>query len=159
LLGVPAVFRSLLVRPFWLALAFGLTAFTFAATPAASPQAASAAGCIRFTASNFDAPGNDNLAANLNGEWVRIKSFCTTTKSLSGWTIKDYKSLHTYRFPTGVSIRAGSTITVYTGRGTNTATKRYWGRSYGAVWNNSAPEFAYLRNAAGAVQSTWTQYH
>jgi hypothetical protein len=156
--GVPALFRSLVLRPFWLAIAFGLAAFTFAATPAASPQAASAAGCVHFTASNFNAPGNDNLAANLNGEWVRIKNTCTTTRSLSGWTVKDYGSLHTYRFPTGVSIRVGYSITLYTGRGTNTATKRYWGRTYGAVWNNSAPEYAYLRNSAGTLQSRWTQY-
>ena len=150
--------RSILSRPFWLAVAFGLSAFAIAATPAASPASASAASCVRFVASNFNAPGNDNLAANLNGEWVRIKNFCSTSKSLSSWTIKDYHSLHTYRFPTGVSIRAGYSITLYSGRGTNTATKRYWQRSYGAVWNNTPPEYAYLRNAAGVLQSRWTQY-
>jgi hypothetical protein len=147
--------RSLLSRPFWLAVAFGLSAFAIAATPAASPQSASAAACVRFSAANFDAPGNDNLASLLNGEWVRIKNFCSTTKAVSGWTINDYKSIHTYRFPTGVSIRAGATITLYTGRGTNTATKRYWGRSYGAVWNNTGTEYAYLRNSAGTLQSRW----
>jgi lamin tail-like protein len=150
--------RSLLSRPLWLAIAFGLSAFAFAATPAASPQSASAAACVRFSASNFNALGNDNLASLLNGEWVRIKNFCTTAKSLSGWTIKDYRSLHTYRFPTGVSIRPGYSITLYSGRGTNTSTKRYWQRAYGAVWNNTPPEFAYLRNAAGLLQSRWTQY-
>jgi Lamin Tail Domain len=139
-------------------MAFGLSAFAIAATPAATPQSASAAPCVRFSGSNFNALGNDNLASLLNGEWVRIRNYCSTTKSLSGWTIKDYNSLHTYRFSTGVSIRAGSTITLYSGRGTNTATKRYWQRSYGAVWNNTPPEYAYLRNSAGVLQSRWTQY-
>jgi lamin tail-like protein len=157
-LGVPAVRRSLLSRPIALAIAFSFSAFAIAATPAASPQAASAASCVRFSASHFNAPGDDNQAVNLNGEWVRIRNYCSTTKSLSHWTIKDYGSKHTYTFPTGVSIRPGYSITLYSGRGTNTSTKRYWGRTYGAVWNNSAPEYAYLRNSANTLQSRWTEY-
>jgi hypothetical protein len=124
----------------------------------AAPGPVDAASCVRFSATNFDAPGNDNYAANLNGEWVRIKNYCTTTKSLSGWTIKDYGSKHTFRFPTGVSIRPGYSITLYSGRGTNTSTKRFWQRTYGAVWNNTAPEYAYLRNASGVLQSKRTEY-
>jgi hypothetical protein len=124
----------------------------------AAPAPTDAANCLRFSATHFEAPGNDNYAANLNGEWVRIHNYCSVTKSLSSWTIKDYKSLHTYRFATGVKIRAGTSITLYSGKGTNTATKRFWGRSYGAVWNNSAPEYAYLRNSAGTLQSKRTEY-
>ena len=139
-------------------LVLSLAAFTLAASPAASPASADAAACVRFSASNFDAPGNDNYAAYLNGEWVRIRNYCTTTKSLSSWTIKDYNSLHTFRFPTGVTIRPGYSITLYSGRGTNTTTKRYWQRTYGAVWNNTPPERAYLRNAAGTLQSSWSEY-
>jgi hypothetical protein len=95
---------------------------------------------------------------NLNGEWVRIKNFCTSTRSLGGWTIKDYGSKHKYTFAAGVRIRTNTSITLYSGRGTNTSTKRYWGRSYGAVWNNTPPEYAYLRTAAGSLQSRWTEY-
>lgn len=121
-----------------------------------APTSVDAAACVRFSATHFDATGNDNY--NTNGEWVRIKNYCTTTKTLSGWTIKDYGSKHTYRFPTGVRIAAGASITLYTGVGRNTSAKRFWGRSYGAVWNNSAPEYAYLRNAAGVLQSKRTEY-
>jgi hypothetical protein len=153
----PAVRNSISIR-LVLALALSAGAFTVAATPFASPPAAQAASCVRFVASNFNAPGNDNLRNLLNGEWVRIKNVCPTAKSVSGWTIKDYGSKHTYRFATGVSIRAGSTVTLYSGLGINTATKRYWQRSYGAVWNNAPPERAYLRNAAGALQSSWSEY-
>jgi hypothetical protein len=104
----------------------------------AAPTPADAASCVRFSATRFDAPGNDNLAANLNGEWVRIKNYCSTTKSLSGWKIHDYGRKHVYTFPTGVRIKPGYSITLYSGKGTNTTTKRYWKRSYGAVWNKQS---------------------
>jgi hypothetical protein len=145
-------------RSLLLALATAVAAFAIAASPAGRPPIADAASCVRFSASNFDAPGNDNLAAKLNGEWVRIKNFCAAAKSLSSWTIKDYGSKHTYKFPAGVKIKAGASLTLYSGRGKSTATRRYWGRSYGAVWNNTPPEYAYLRNAAGKLQSRWTEY-
>ena len=131
-------------------LAGGASLATAAPTEAAS--------CVRLSATHFDAPGNDNYAANLNGEWVRIKNYCTTTKSVSGWTIKDYGSKHTYKFPTGVKIRPGYSLTLYSGKGTNTTTKRYWQRSYGAVWNNTPPEYAYLRNSSGTLMSKRTEY-
>ena len=150
--------RTLSARALVLAIALGLSALTFSASPAASPSTAAAASCVRFSATNFDSPGNDNYAQYLNGEWVRIKNFCSTTKSLSGWTIRDYGSKHIYRFPSGVSIRAGASLTLYSGSGTNTAAKRFWQRSYGAIWNNSAPEYAYLKNAAGTLQSKMTEY-
>jgi hypothetical protein len=47
---------------------------------------------------------------------------------------------------------AGATVTVYSGRGTTSATRRYWGRSYGAIWNNDG-DTAYLRNASGTLPS------
>ena len=117
---------------------------------AAAPSA-SAAACVRLSATHFDAPGNDNY--NTNGEWVRIKNYCSTTKSLSRWYIHDYGKKHTYRFASGVSIKPGASITIKTGVGRNTTTTRFWGRSYGAVWNNTGAEYAYLRNASGALQS------
>ena len=48
----------------------------------ATPATADAASCVRFSATHFNAPGNDNYAENLNGEWVRIKNYCSTTKSV-----------------------------------------------------------------------------
>ncbi len=111
----------------------------------------SAASCVRFSATNFNASGDDNY--NTNGEWVRIKNYCSTTKSLSAWSIHDYGRKHTYRFATGVKIKPGASITLKTGVGSNTTTTRYWGRSYGAVWNNSGTEYAYLRNSSGTLLS------
>jgi hypothetical protein len=140
------------------ALAVALVALTWTASPAANPPIAAAAGCIRFSATNFDAPGDDNQSANLNGEWVRIKNVCATKKAIGGWTIHDYNKIHSYRFSSGLYIGPGKTITLYSGRGTNTSAKRFWGRTYGAVWNNSPPEYAYLRNGSGTLMSRGTEY-
>lgn len=118
---------------------------------------ASAAGCVRFVASNWDAPGDDNYMPQLNQEWVRIKNTCSTTKSIGSWRISDYKAYHVYRFASTVKISAGATITLRSGLGSNTATTRYWQRSYGAVWNNTGTEKATLKNASGTVVHTWVQ--
>ena len=126
--------------------------------PSVSPTSADAASCVRISGGRFDAPGNDNYAAYLNGEYVRIKNYCSTTKSLAGWKLHDYGRKHTYTFSSTFKLGAGATVTVYSGRGTNTATRRYWGRTYGAVWNNTPPERAYLRNSAGTLQTSWSSY-
>ncbi|HET7727436.1 MAG TPA: lamin tail domain-containing protein [Candidatus Limnocylindrales bacterium] len=131
-------------------------AIAVGASAAVAPAPANAASCVRFVGSNFDAPGNDNYAENLNGEWVRIKNVCSTTKSIGGWKIHDAGRKHTYTIPSGYRIGAGRSVTLYTGRGTRTSAKLYWGRPYGAVWNNDGDK-AYLRNGSGTILSTWTE--
>ena len=135
-----------------LALALALA---LASVAGIGPTSVDAASCVRISGGRFDAPGNDNLASKLNGEYVRIKNYCSSTKSLSGWRLHDHGKKHTYTFASGFSIKAGVTVTVYSGRGTDTPTKRYWGRTSGAIWNNDPPERAYLRNAAGVLMSSW----
>jgi lamin tail-like protein len=127
-------------------------------TVAIAPESASAAACVRISGGLFDAPGNDNLAGLLNGEYIRIKNFCAAAKTLTGWRLHDFNRLHTYSFRSGFKIGPGVTVTVYTGRGANSATKLFWQRAYGAVWNNKPPERAYLRNGAGTLQSSWSLY-
>ena len=126
-------------------------------TGLATPSSAEAVGCVRFNGSNWNSPGDDNYMPQLNQEWVRIKNTCATTQSLGGWKIHDMYQNHTYRFASGVTIGAGKTITLHSGRGSNTASHRYWGRGYGAVWNNSGPEKAYLKNSAGTTVHTWVE--
>jgi hypothetical protein len=125
--------------------------------PTITPQPAQAASCVRFVASNFDAPGDDNYMPQLNQEWVRVKNTCTKATSIAGWKIQDYGNIHTYKFASGTSIGAGVSITLRSGKGSNTATTKYWQRTYGAVWNNSGPEKATLRNSGGSVMSTWSE--
>jgi hypothetical protein len=63
------------------------------------------------------------------------------------WTIRDAAS-HVYKFGT-FRLRAGYTVTVHTGHGTNTAINRYWGSS-AYLWNNDK-DTATLKNASGVV--------
>jgi predicted lipoprotein with Yx(FWY)xxD motif len=119
---------------------------------------APAAEAIRIVGGNWNPPGNDNHPPALNAESVKIKNFSSTRKSLTGWRILDYRGAHVYRFPTGFSIGPGVTVTVFSGRGTRTATRLYWGRTSGEVWGNAFPERAFLRNATGRTVSTFTLY-
>lgn len=117
-----------------------------------------AASCLRIVGGNWNPPGNDNYPPALNAESVKIKNTCSKAQVLTGWRLHDYKAKHTFRFPSGFKIGPGATVTVYSGRGTRTATKLFFGRTYGAVWNDTAPEKAYLKNAAGTTVSTWSAY-
>ena len=124
----------------------------------ASSSDADAASCVRFSGGRFDAPGNDNYAQYLNGEYVKFKNYCSTSKVLTGWKVHDYAKKHVYAIPSGFRIGAGVTVTLYSGKGTRTSTRLYWNRTYGAVWNNTPPERAYLRNSSGTLMSSWSSY-
>ena len=117
-----------------------------------------AASCVRIVGGTWNPPGNDNYPPALNAESVKVRNTCSKAQVLTGWRLHDYKAKHTFRFPSGFKIGPGATVTVYSGRGTRTATKLYFGRTYGAVWNDTAPEKAYLKNAAGTTVSTWSAY-
>ena len=73
---------------------------------------------------NSDADGDDGR--NVNGEWIRIHNGGTTALSLGGWQVRDSGPIR-YTLPATAAVRAGATITVHVGRGTNTATNYYWG--------------------------------
>lgn len=136
-------------------IAIACTFSVLTLAPLVNPPPVLAAGCVRFVASNFDGPGNDNNYPN--GEWVRIKNVCATRRNISSWVIHDYHRNHVYHFPSSFHIGAGVSVTLYSGHGDNTRRKRYWGYS-AAVWNNSPPEWAYLRKADGTLKSKWTEY-
>jgi hypothetical protein len=70
---------------------------------------------------------------------------CSTSQSLTSWKVKDLAG-HTYTFGS-YTLGGGSYVKVRTGKGTNTATSRYQGRSW-YVWNNDK-DTAYLYNASG----------
>jgi predicted extracellular nuclease len=96
----------------------------------------------------YNSPGNDTRTnASLNAEFISVKNVTASSKTLTGWTIKD-KAGNTYKFGT-FKLGAGKTVIVRTGRGTNSATTRYWQRT-NYVWNNDG-DTAYLRAASGAV--------
>jgi hypothetical protein len=109
----------------------------------------SAPAAFRITKIYFDSPGADTGSnSSLNAEWIRIKNTASERRNLTGWRIRD-ASGHVYRFGT-FSLGAGLTVTVHSGRGSNTARNRYW-RSDQYIWNNDGDK-AILKNKAGTVK-------
>jgi hypothetical protein len=95
---------------------------------------ANALAAVRITKVQYDSPGSDTGSkSSLNAEWVKIKNKGSKAVSLSGWTLRDTAG-HVYSFG-GFKLKAGSTITVHTGKGSNGAKHRYWG-SGAYIWNN-----------------------
>ena len=78
---------------------------------------ATASASVSISAINFDAPGNDHQ--NLNGEWVRITNYGSTSVIMSGWTMSDNGNKHIYRFPQSFGLNPGASVTIYTGCGSN----------------------------------------
>jgi competence protein ComEC len=87
---------------------------------------------------------------SLSDEWVKVANKGSSTVSLGGWKIEDEGSKHTYIFPS-YTLSAGSTVTVYTKKGTNSATELYWGSS-GPIWNNDG-DTAYFYDSSGRLVS------
>ena len=118
--------------------------------------AEAATSSLRFSKVYYDSPGADSGSnTSLNAEWIRIKNYSTTTKKyLTGWTVRD-KSAHIYKFG-AFALNPGASVTLYTGKGTNSSTKRYWAYN-GYIWNNSG-DTAYLRSSNGTLMDTcaWT---
>ncbi|RXA20579.1 MBL fold metallo-hydrolase [Methanosarcina sp. MSH10X1] len=87
---------------------------------------------------------------NIQDEWVRISNTGSSPVSLKGWKIEDEGSKHTYTFQP-YTLNSGTTVTVYTGKGTNSASELYW-QSDNPVWNNDG-DTAYLYDNSGKLIS------
>ena len=137
----------MLRRPvLWVAslLAAGL-AVGIAGTPAG------AASALQIGKVQYDSPGTDTRSlASLDAEYVVIKNTSSTSRSMTGYTIRDAQK-HVYTFGT-YTLRAGKSIRLHTGKGTNTATDRYWGSS-NYIWNNGADNVT-LSTRTGATLDT-----
>lgn len=112
----------------------------------ANAAPAQAASPLQFGRIQYDSPGSDTRTnTSLNAEYVSIKNLTSTTKCLTGWTVRDAAG-HVYKF--GSFCLAGyKYVYLHTGRGTNTSLHRYW-NSGNYIWNNTGDR-AYLRNSAG----------
>ncbi|HII90846.1 MAG TPA: MBL fold metallo-hydrolase [Methanosarcina sp.] len=87
---------------------------------------------------------------NLQDEWVQISNTGSSPVSLNGWKIEDEGNKHTYTFQS-YTLNAGTTVTVFTGKGTNSATKLYWQLDR-PIWNNNG-DTAYLYANSGKLIS------
>ena len=113
-----------------------------------TPAPAQAASPVRIYRIWYDSPGSDTRSnSSLNAEYIVLKNYTASTRSITGWTVKDSYGW-TYKFGT-TSIPAGKTIVLRTGKGTNTSTTRYWQRT-NYVWNNDK-DTGYLRNGSGTL--------
>jgi len=110
-----------------------------------TPSAPQASTGVIISYVNYNPPGDDRK--NLNGEYVVIENKGSKDVDLTGWILKD-ESNHRYIFPSFI-LKAGSTVTVHTGSGTNTETELYWG-SGSPLWNNDG-DTAYLYNKDGEL--------
>jgi Lamin Tail Domain len=121
---------------------------TLAAAVVAAVAADAAAGAIRITKIYYDSPGSDTGSnASRNAEWVRLKNTGQTKRNLDGWSIGD--ALGNAYFFRGYKLRAGRTVTIHTGRGTDSRAHRYWG-SAGYIWDNGR-DTARLRRPTGRI--------
>ncbi|MER7208203.1 MULTISPECIES: lamin tail domain-containing protein [Streptosporangium] len=141
------------MRSLPLACAVALAAATL--VPALPVQAA-ATPSLQITRIWYNSPGSPDFGANssLNGEYIQVKNTTRRAVSLKGWTIRDEtrRSDHVYTFG-AFTLGAGKTVTLRTGKGRNTATTRYWGRSGGTlayIWNQTR-DTGYLRDPRGKL--------
>lgn len=127
---------------------------TFAGTAAlalAASPAQAATGSVHLYKIYYNSPGSDTRSTtSLDAEYVQIKNTTSKAASLKGWTLTD-ASAHRYTFTT-YTLGAGKTVTVHTGKGTNTTANRYWG-SGNYIWNNDK-DTATLKNSTGAKTDT-----
>ncbi len=126
---------------------FALAGCVAASVAVASP--AQAAPAIQITKIQYNSPGTDtDENKSLNGEWVRIKNTASSSKTLTGWTLRDAAD-HIYTFP-ATTLGAGASLYVHTGSGSNSSSRRYWGQDW-HVWNNSGEEKVRLKNKSGTL--------
>ncbi|MYS20303.1 Lamin Tail Domain [Streptomyces sp. DvalAA-14] len=123
-----------------------------AAGIAVAPTPAGAAtGSLHLYEIYYNSPGSDTGSVkSLDAEWVKITNSTSKPVSLTKWTLTD-ASRHVYTFGS-FTLAAGRTVAVHTGKGTNTSTNRYQGRSW-YVWNNDK-DTATLRKSTGATVDT-----
>jgi competence protein ComEC len=88
---------------------------------------------------------------NLRDEYVKITNKGSSPVSLGGWKIEDDGSKHTYTFQS-YTLDSGATVTVYTGKGSNTAAELYW-QLGSSIWNNDG-DMASLFDNNGQLVST-----
>ncbi|RSN48283.1 hypothetical protein DMH08_34485 [Actinomadura sp. WAC 06369] len=116
---------------------------------------AEAASPVQIYRVYFDSPGKDTRSnASLNGEWVQLYNATSTARQLKGVKLRD-KTGYTYTFGT-FTLGARKSVYIHTGKGSNSATHRYWGGT-GYVWNNTG-DSAYLLYPSGktADSCSWT---
>lgn len=112
--------------------AFGAVALNAAVRPAGANAATS---CIKLNKIYYDSPGADTGSnASLNDEWIRLKNNCAGSRDLADFEIRDAAG-NSYTFGS-FTLGVDERVKVHSGKGTNGAHHRYWGRTT-YVWGNT----------------------
>ena len=112
---------------------------------------AEAASSLQFGRIYYNSPGTDTRSnTSLNAEWAIVKNVSSSTRCLTGWTVRDVAG-HVYTFGS-FCLGPSKYVYLHTGSGTNSASHRYW-RSGNYIWNNTG-DTAYLRNGSGTLMDS-----
>ncbi|MFH1823369.1 MAG: lamin tail domain-containing protein [archaeon] len=108
--------------------------------------------CLEIKEFVFDAVGDD--CKKPNGEYIVFKNNCNSDLDMNNWEIRD-SSRKKYIF--NYIFKKGTEFTFYSGVGTDTATKIYWGNAgtCGSVWNNAGDNM-YLKDSDGNLVSRYS---
>ena len=126
-------------------------AATFTAVIPAAP--ASAAGPLKITAAYYDPVPNGpdpGTNAGRNSEYIVIRNLGSANLALAGFVLHDVPRLGTtnrFVFP-NFTLRAGKSVRIHTGSGSNSSTDLYWGKTV-YVWGDDA-DTATLQNRTGS---------
>ena len=101
-------------------------------------------GEVRITKVQFKS--EEKGRKKLNGEWVEVTGYGV---DIGGWKLHDKGKKHTFTFPENFIIYGP--VKIFTGKGKNTNTKLFWGRSR-AIWNDKG-DVATLKNKRGKIIS------
>jgi hypothetical protein len=103
----------------------------------------------------YNSPGSDRGGnSSLNHEWVQLHNTSGSWITMTGWTLRDPKH-HVYTFGT-YKIKPHGYVKIHTGKGANTQTDRYWGKSW-YVWNNTGDTAPSGTTAAACSTSARTR--
>lgn len=98
--------------------------------------------------------GADN---NPNKEWVSIKNNKKSAVNLKNWIIKDYEQIYNNSYKlNSFNLGTGETVTVHTGKGTNTSSDIYLGLDK-CIWNSTGDK-VYLYNSNGNLVDTQKEH-
>lgn len=149
--GGIASLKSLVVA-LWVAAAaliIGVPGSAAAAAPPSNPY------CVRIVGGTFDPPGDD--VANLNREVIWIRNVCPGSVGIGRWTVSDQGSAHVHAFAKHAVLAGRDYLKLHSGVGLPSGHQRYMG-SHDEVWDNDPSERAYLRDATGKLQASWSDF-
>lgn len=86
-------------------------------------------------------------ALDLEGDYVTLINISNTQQNLAGWTLQSNVGKQRYKFPDGMSLPPGATISVWSGK-KNTKKNIFWTPQY--IWNNHG-DTAQIKNPKDEV--------